>query len=219
MPTLTMLTPIQTVGEIVFEQLMANGQLLLEATASLIGPCRIRTYTGQLVDLLDPDPDTLLIEDVAHHLSLINRFTGATTRPYSVAEHSLLGREECEIHARLQFLVHDAPEAWLGDVSGPLKRILAPLYKPLEERFWTRFTAKYGIPSELPDETHVVDKRMLATEQRDLQGRQPHPEDEFQPFDWTIGNVRNHGTHAADNETDFLRTFNFEMANPWRWQR
>jgi 5'-deoxynucleotidase YfbR-like HD superfamily hydrolase len=194
-----------------------KGQHLLEMTAALVGPCIIRTYTGQMVDLFDPDPETLCIEDVAHHLSLINRFTGATGRAYSVAEHSLLGRLACSEQVKLLFLVHDAPEAWLGDVAGPLKRLLAPLYKPLEQRFWERFATKYGIPVELPEEVHTVDKRMLATEQRDLQGRKPKPEDAYQPFDWELDFMCGDILRAEDNEQAFLRTFYLDLQKG-RWR-
>lgn len=75
---------------------------------------------------MSPDARPICIEDIAHHLSLINRFTGATTRPYSVAEHSLLcseiaQREGAPVGLQMAMLMHDAHEAYTTDLSSPAK--------------------------------------------------------------------------------------------------
>lgn len=75
---------------------------------------------------MSPDARPISIEDIAHHLSLINRFTGATTRPYSVAEHSLLCseiayREGAAPGLQMAMLMHDAHEAYTTDLSSPAK--------------------------------------------------------------------------------------------------
>lgn len=81
----------------------------------------METWLGNSVDLLNPDPKQIDIEDIARHLSIINRFTGAIRFPYSVAQHSLyvsmLLPESDQIHG----LLHDAHEAYIGDISTPLK--------------------------------------------------------------------------------------------------
>lgn len=81
----------------------------------------METWLGNSVDLLNPDPKQIDIEDIARHLSIINRFTGAIRFPYSVAQHSLyvsmLLPESDQIHG----LLHDAHEAYVGDISTPLK--------------------------------------------------------------------------------------------------
>lgn len=89
----------------------------------------METYpTGQMVDLLHPDPRTICIEDIAHHLSTQTRYNGAIKRFYSVAEHCclvhdlLLSRDSVHDQSlRLPALMHDAAEAYLGDVVAPLK--------------------------------------------------------------------------------------------------
>jgi len=75
---------------------------------------------------MSPDARPICIEDIAHHLSLINRFTGATTRPYSVAEHSLLcvdiaQHEGAPVGLQMAMLMHDAHEAYTTDLSSPAK--------------------------------------------------------------------------------------------------
>lgn len=100
----------------------------------------VETYTGRLVDLASPDPDTIDIEDIAWHLSKIPRFVGATTHEttYSVAQHSILVmnriRQVIPGPSRellLSALLHDAHEAYTGDFPWPMKRLL-DLRAPIE---------------------------------------------------------------------------------------
>ena len=80
----------------------------------------IMTHTGKLMDALNPSPDNVCIEDIAHALTNICRFTGHVSRHYSVAEHcihaSYLGLGD-----PLICLLHDAAEAYIGDVASPFK--------------------------------------------------------------------------------------------------
>lgn len=147
----------------------------------------IRTHSGLMVDLLNPDPDTICIDDIAWHLSHINRYTGATERPYSVLEHSInVWRCSPNEHG-LVALMHDTPEAYLGDVVSPLKKIIANLYKPMEENFWRVIAGKFGMPLEIPQAVDWVDKRMRLNEQRDLMGCAPVIDGRFPPIqDLTI---------------------------------
>lgn len=127
----------------------------------------ISTYTGKTVDLLEPDPDTICIEDIAHALSLICRFTGHTRKHYSVGQHSVLVAQHCGSAFQFEGLMHDASEAYLNDVARPLKRCLAE-YKAIEERFERMLAIKFDLPFPLPAEVKHVDMRMLVTERRDL---------------------------------------------------
>jgi hypothetical protein len=86
----------------------------------------IVTYTGRRFHFLDPKIDEISIEDIAHALSNVCRFTGHTKRFYSVAEHSCLVSALCD--NRLEGLLHDASEAYMSDLSSPLK-MLVPDYK------------------------------------------------------------------------------------------
>lgn len=86
----------------------------------------LTTASGQRYRLTGPELDTPRIEDIAHHLAQINRFTGAASRPYSVAEHSLLcehiaASEGAGPMARLCALMHDAHEAYTSDMASPAK--------------------------------------------------------------------------------------------------
>jgi hypothetical protein len=86
-------------------------------------PGKIRTYSGHLVDPFNLQPDDVSIVDIAHALSQLCRFTGHTRRFYSVADHCLLVASLLPTPVlRLAGLVHDASEAYFGDMAGPLKR-------------------------------------------------------------------------------------------------
>lgn len=110
------------------------------------------TSTGKKYWPLDPHPDDIDIHDIAHHLSLLCRFTGACNRFYSVAEHSVLVSELVErTHPGLAMLglLHDATEAYLGDVGKPLKNHL-PEYQVIEDANWKVMARAFGVPYDMP---------------------------------------------------------------------
>jgi hypothetical protein len=121
------------------------------------------TSSGNKVDLLNPDPSTILIEDIAHHLSQVNRYTGASRFPYSVAQHSYLMSTMVSPENSLAALLHDATEAYLGDVSSPLKQLL-PDYRAIEDRFWRVISDKFGVPYILPEEVKLADLAIREAE-------------------------------------------------------
>ena len=81
----------------------------------------IETYTGKKVYPLEPDEKTLCVEDIAHALALTCRFGGHCSEFYSVAQHSCLVSDLCPGELKLAGLMHDAAEAYLGDVVSPIK--------------------------------------------------------------------------------------------------
>jgi len=135
----------------------------------------IATYTGRKWYITNPRAEDVCIEDIAHHLSLICRYGGACREFYSVAEHSVRMTEELERHSndvQLLFwcLLHDAAEAYLGDMVRPLK-LSIPAYRDLE--FVTEIVVMEGL--KLPDPTverrkivKEMDDILLMTERRDL---------------------------------------------------
>lgn len=127
----------------------------------------IQTYSGAMFDFLDPDPDTIIIEDIAHSLSLTNRFGGHTKKAYSVAQHCVLCSQMAPVGLRFQALMHDAQEAYVGDVATPLKQLL-PDYRALEDRVEEVIRDKFGLPREFDPRVKEVDIRMLATEAKHL---------------------------------------------------
>lgn len=125
----------------------------------------IQTASGLIVDLVDPDPKTLVIEDIAHALSNICRYTGHTGEFYSVAQHSVLASLHIsDAKFALAALMHDASEAYLGDVSRPLKRIVGKAYADLEDRLSRILAQKFRYDYPYPEAVEQVDHDLLETE-------------------------------------------------------
>lgn len=128
----------------------------------------IITYTGKRFYPLDPRPEDINILDIAHSLSLLNRFTGHTEFPYSVAQHSvavsyaLHHQYQASKYMQLSALMHDASEAYVNDLARPLKRML-PDYTAAEKAILDVIDAKF-----LVNTRHAlvkeVDNRALVTE-------------------------------------------------------
>lgn len=127
------------------------------------------TYTGGMFWLLDPRPEEVFIEDIAHALSLICRYNGHIKGFYSVAQHSILVSQNCNRDYALHGLLHDAAEAYVGDLISPIKRLL-PNYKVIEEKIITAIYKKYSIKitKKCQQEIKYWDNALLATEVRDL---------------------------------------------------
>lgn len=121
----------------------------------------------------DNAPD---IKDVAHHLSQINRFTGACSRPYSVAEHSLLverigAARGASVSLRLALLLHDAHEAYTGDCSSPAKAAIGDGWRNFEAWHLANVRHTFGLRTTFAayrQEIRHCDLVALATERRDL---------------------------------------------------
>lgn len=140
----------------------------------------MQTYSGRLVDLSKFSHEDVRIFDISHALSLINRFTGHSVSPYSVAQHSVhvsrLVPDECALWA----LLHDASEAYLGDVSTPLKMLL-PCYRELEERVQKAIARAFGLAWPAPPEVKEADLSALLSEKEELFSVQ---------HDWGLGACR-----------------------------
>lgn len=123
----------------------------------------IRTVSGQYVNLLDPDPKTLLIDDIAHSLACTPRFGGHLPELYSVAQHSVLGSLIIKPSLAYDFLMHDISEAYLGDVPKPLKDNL-PEYEKIEHNMMVVLSKKFFFQYPLVDEVKSIDRYMLEKE-------------------------------------------------------
>lgn len=125
------------------------------------------TYTGKEVYPVDLRVEDIDIRDIAHALSLACRFGGHIASHYSVAEHSVRVATILPRDLQLWGLLHDATEAYLGDMVRPLKCMM-PEYKKVEERAMRVIAARYGMDWPEPPEVKKADNILLATERRDL---------------------------------------------------
>ena len=98
------------------------------------------TYSGKQFWPLDPQPQDVCVRDIAHHLSLVCRFGGAVRTHYSVAQHSLIVADILPPRLKLRGLLHDATEAYVGDMVRPLKRFM-PDYREVENKVWAAIIA------------------------------------------------------------------------------
>jgi hypothetical protein len=124
--------------------------------------------SGQRYWPLDPRVGDFLIEDIAHGLSNICRWGGQTDKFYSVAEHSVLVSSFVRPELQLAALLHDAAEAFVGDVPRPLKRILGAPYQLIEDRTHEVIAMQFGIDKEMHPQIKEVDHRITVDERQQL---------------------------------------------------
>ena len=170
----------------------------------------VRMHSGKTVPLEEPRFHHILISDIAHHLALTNRFNGATPTPYTVAQHSchvadILQARKATTLMVLRGLLHDAHEAYVGDVISPVKLHLFGGVE-IPESCWDRLTGnfdaaietRFGLRAMTGAEFNAVaeaDEVALATEWRDLlQGAPPTPKPpanfQVKPWSWHVAEER-----------------------------
>lgn len=168
------------------------------------------TYTGNRVDLLDPSPQQISIEDIAHALAYLPRFTGHTSEFYSVAQHCVLVSRLCPPELRLKGLLHDAHEAYISDWSTPLKQALAVLcpagmvaFRQMEGRLVDAIGEAFAVDLTHDRTVKHFDRVALRVEAETLlpepiHGHEDLPDDPCEPVTpWTSGVAK----------SVFLRTF------------
>jgi uncharacterized protein len=125
-----------------------------------------RMLSGRRLDLLDPSPLDIEIEDIAHGLARVARWNGQTAGPhiYSVAQHSLLveliahSRVRLDRRRRLAVLLHDASEYVIGDMISPFKAVIGDAYKAVEARLQAAIHLRFGLPAILADDVLAIIK-------------------------------------------------------------
>ncbi len=127
-----------------------------------------RMLSGRRLDLLDPTPVDIEIEDIAHGLAFVARWNGQTMGDfaYSVAEHSLLVETlfsrmnpDAPVKWKLAALLHDAPEYVIGDMISPVKVAVGPEYEDLDKRLMSAIHIRFGLPAALPKTIKAKIKR------------------------------------------------------------
>ncbi|RVN04626.1 HD domain-containing protein [Sinorhizobium meliloti] len=163
----------------------------------------MQTYTGRKFWPMDPRADEVLIEDIAHSLSLQCRYAGHCLRFYSVAEHSVHLARHLRwqgVEVALWGLLHDASEAYLVDVPRPVKPHL-PGYKEAESKVMAAVCERFGLSSTMPAVVHDADNRIIGDELVNLA-----PMDWHARYDDPLGvNIR--CWYPAQAEEEFLATF------------
>ncbi len=118
-----------------------------------------RMLSGRRLDLLDPTPMDIEVEDIAHGLAFVARWNGQTKGDYaySVAEHSLLVTDiftaqnpSAPVKWQLAALLHDAPEYVIGDMISPVKAAVGPGYGALDDRLTAAIHIRFGLPAQIP---------------------------------------------------------------------
>jgi len=140
----------------------------------------IHTFSGRQQWPLDPRPGDFDIEEIAHALACSNRFNGHTKFPISIAQHSLLVVQLTHPFWRREALMHDAPEAIIGDVVTPLKRVAGMAdFRGIEAAIWSAMAKQWGLVEDLPRDVHWADLQALVTEASQL-----HNEPTYGPRWW-----------------------------------
>jgi hypothetical protein len=158
-----------------------------------------QTFTGKPFWPLDARPEDIDIRDVAHALSLVNRYNGHTPEPYSVAQHSVLVSYACmdlpEYQDGDEFLglMHDTPESNIGDMISPMKKFVSQ-YLEAEKNLWAVYCRKFWMPLQLPPSVLKADLTVLAAEAdrffpvRPMDWKLPYPaaKVDVTPVDWRV---------------------------------
>lgn len=125
-------------------------------------PTEVENPSGTFTDLASPDPDTILLTDIAHRLAQVNRFGGAARHPYSVAQHAIFCAKRmaeigCNEKMQLLALHHDDAEAYICDLPKPAKSLFGQSAKELAARLDQAVSRALGLPQ------HSVESKMSHT--------------------------------------------------------
>ena len=127
-----------------------------------------RMLSGRRLDLLDPSPLDIEIEDIAHGLARVARWNGQTEGDwaFTVAQHSVLVEEivtqlvpEIDVKWRLVALLHDAPEYVIGDMISPFKSAIGADFRKFEDKLEAAIHIRYGLPASTPQKIHKLIKK------------------------------------------------------------
>ena len=169
----------------------------------------ILTYTGRQFWPLDPKPEHVDIEDIAHSLSMRCRYAGFTSHFYSVAEHCVHVSYALRPARQFEGLLHDAGETYspFGDIPRPVKQLLPPFVKEVNDRIDRAIAAKFGLPPDEHCEVKWIDACICLDEKAFLMPRHPASDKSLPEGIKPLG-VRIEGWSPERAKREFLRRFN-----------
>lgn len=133
----------------------------------------ILLQSGEFYSYTNPEKNIITIEDIALSLSNICRFGGQVKEHYSVAQHSVYVSYAIEEQYAMDGLMHDAAEAFLGDIPTPFKNLLSD-YKIFETQHEADIFARFGLDYPMVDAVKVADKAVFCAEVRDMKPKHTH---------------------------------------------
>ena len=176
--------------------------------------------SGRRLDLLDPSPLDIEIDDIAHGLSRVARWNGQTAGEwtFSVAQHALLVEDlvaradpGIEVRWRLAALLHDAPEYVIGDLISPFKAAVGLDYKALEDRLSEAIHVRFGLPAKLPRRVRAAikraDREAAYLEARQLAGFGEKEAKKYFGRHEGLGRIELVGVPPAEAKARFLEQF------------
>lgn len=177
----------------------------------------LQAHSGKAIDLLNPDPSSILIEDIAHSLARIGRYTGHTTGNsiYSVAQHSCIVAGLLPDELKFEGLMHDAHEAYIGDISTPVKDAIRALgsgsgLDTLDQLWMSAIAKRFGFSEHHHPSVKHADRQALVHEVASFLAPSERP--------WVFDGLIQGGTYYSAWSIDtaqqyFLRMFK-ELAPP-----
>lgn len=146
----------------------------------------IQTYSGRYINVFEPDPEDIDIGDIAHALSFVCRWGGHIPVFHSVATHSIHCCQLAPDEIKLQMLLHDGGEAYIGDLASPIKKRMFD-YQEVENKLMGVIANKFGFEWPMSKEAHTIDKQVLEMEWQRLKCKNmdvhlpwfEHPKSEF----------------------------------------
>jgi len=184
----------------------------------------VETYTGKQFWPLDPRPEDVCIEDIAHSLSMQCRFNGHCSRFYSVAEHSVIVAKELEARdyypgVQLEGLLHDAAEAYICDIPRPLKRHIAS-YSSIEYKVQKAIFEAFNLPmitaNHLAYMIKDIDTSLMVYEAESIMPNANNWTSEYNTIPLKIKHVL--GLSPQEAEKQFLDMFNYlteQLRSDW----
>lgn len=163
----------------------------------------IETNSGKYFRYQENNPENIMIEDVAHSLSQLCRFSGQCNQFYSVAQHSCIVHDYAPSHLKIEGLLHDASEAFISDIPRPVKTII-PEIKELEQIIQMQVAQRFKFSWPFTSQIEILDSQLMLAEAKQLF---------TQEVAWTVEgldplNVKiNHCWNSKVAKAEFLNRF------------